>query len=549
MVARNGDVDRAATSVPDRPVLPETAREVDAPATGRAPPKPPLPDDAIQRDKNLSWRNYGQNVELTVGTYYLLSNGASGDTSHGLRAIRTVVNEVEAAHSSVAPVGSRWSFSRTAVNPAAMIDLTRMGMQMPFTADQLAVPPSEVLHVQAGTTIETVLRYVEGSGRELLGMGGNCGQTIGGVIATGSHGGFLRVPGFPDMCRALYVVAERGTLYWLERASRRLISDTFANALQGAGVRVIREDALFEDAVVGLGAFGIVNSVVLDTAPGYFVALDRQQRDLDDKLRAAFFHHDFAQIGRGEPLHFEMVVNPFRCTRGADGRWRGANAAIVTTMDKIPVGQPTTDEQPGPTLNTNELGQLIAEWAHREPETLPQIVDLLVPSLYPLRKVHGPLSWANPLSTVQAPTLSLELGVSSGAADTAFDRICDGLSTLGIRLPGLIGIRQTAGSTATLSMARWPLTYTFEFACLGVAGLQDQLIALLDYLEQAGVVFTLNLGQVVGPSNGPPWLSQQGRMARIYGADNVRRWRLSRARLCPGGTTFRNQLTDGLGLT
>src|SRR6185369_8687778 len=118
-------------------------------------------------------------------------------------------------------------------------------------------------------------------------------------------------------------------------------------------------------------------------------------------------------------------------------------------------------------------------------------------------------SWANPLSTVQAPTLSLELGVSSGAADTAFDRICDGLSTLGIRLPGLIGIRQTAGSTATLSMARWPLTYTFEFACLGVAGLQDQLIALLDYLEQAGVVFTLNLGQVVGPSNGPPWLNQQ----------------------------------------
>lgn len=546
MVVQNAD--QVATSVPDRQVLPEAAREVGALATGRAPPMP-LPDDAIQRDKNLSWRNYGQNVQLTVGTYYLLSNGASGDAGHGLRAIRTVVNEVEAARGSVSPVGSRWSFSRTAVNPAAMVDLTRMGLQMPFTADQIVVPPSEVLHVQAGTTIETVLRYVEGSGRALLGMGGNCGQTIGGVIATGSHGGFPRVPGFPDMCRALYLVAERGTMYWLERASRRLISDTFARTLQGVGVRVIREDALFEDAVVGLGAFGIVHSVVLDTAPGYFVALDRQRRDLDDKLRAAFFQHDFAQIGRGEPLHFEMVVNPFRCTRGADGRWRGANAAIVTTMDKIPVGTPTTDEQPGPTLNTNDLGPLIAGWAHKAPGTLPGIVDLLVPALYPLRKVHGPLSWANPLSTVQAPTLSLELGVSSDAAATAFDRICDGLSALGIRLPGLIGIRQTAGSTATLSMARWPLTYTFEFACLGVAGLQDQLIALLDFLEQAGVVFTLNLGQVVGPSNGPPWLSQQGRMDRIYGAANVRRWRMSRTRLCPGGTTFRNQLTDGLGLT
>src|SRR5262249_36019387 len=118
-----------------------------------------------------------------------------------------------------------------------------------------------------------------------------------------------------------------------------------------------------------------------------------------------------------------------------------------------------------------------------------------------------------------------------------------------IRLPGLIGIRQTAGSTATLSMARWPQTYTFEFACLGVAGLQDQLIALLDFLEQAGVVFTLNLGQVVGPSNGPPWLSQHGRLERIDGANSMRRWRRSRARLCPTGTTFRNQLTDGLGLT
>jgi len=547
MVAQN--VDRVATSVPDGHGLAETARDVGALATGPAPPKPGPSDDAIQRDKNLSWENYGQNVQLTVGTYYLLSNGASGDAGHGLRAIRTVVNEVEAARGSVAPVGSRWSFSRTAVNPAAMVDLTRMGLQIPFTADQIVVPPSEVLHVQAGTTIETVLRYVEGSGRELLDMGGNCGQTIGGVIATGSHGGFPRTAGFPDMCRALYLVAERGALYWLERASRRLISDTFAGALESAGVRVIREDALFEDAVVGLGAFGIVHSVVLDTAPGYFVALDRQQRDLDDELRAAFFQHDFAQIGRGEPLHFEMVVNPFRCTRGADGRWRGANAAIVTTMDKLPVGNPTTDEKPGPTLNTHDLGPLIARWAHAAPSTLPDIVDLLVPALYPLRKIQGPLSWANPLSTVQAPTLSLELGVSSDAAAATFDKICDGLSALGIRLPGLIGIRQTAGSTATLSMARWPLTYTFEFACLGVAGLQDQLIALLDFLEQAGVVFALNLGQVVGPRNGPPWLSQQGRLDRIYGADNVRRWRRSRARLCPSGATFRNQLTDSLGLT
>ena len=63
------------------------------------------------------------------------------------------------------------------------------------------------------------------------------------------------------------------------------------------------------------------------------------------------------------------------------------------------------------------------------------------------------------------------------------------------------------------------------------------------------MAFALNLGQVVGPSNGPPWLGQSGRMARIYGADRLRRWRMSRARLCPSGTTFRNQLTDGLGLT
>jgi len=156
MVAQN--VDRVATSVPDGHGLAETARDVGALATGPAPPKPGPSDDAIQRDKNLSWENYGQNVQLTVGTYYLLSNGASGDAGHGLRAIRTVVNEVEAARGSVAPVGSRWSFSRTAVNPAAMVDLTRMGLQIPFTADQIVVPPSEVLHVQAGTTIETVLR-------------------------------------------------------------------------------------------------------------------------------------------------------------------------------------------------------------------------------------------------------------------------------------------------------------------------------------------------------------------------------------------------------
>jgi hypothetical protein len=541
---------RVAATAPETSPAKASATELADLASRLGTASPPPPDSAIQRDTNFDWQNYGQNLSATVATYYLVSNGTDGSTAHGLSALRAVVQEVEQQGGSLAPVGSRWCFSPAAVNTGAMVDVTRMAIQMPFSADQVTVDPATVIHLQAGTTIQQLLTYVESAGRELLGMGGNCGQTVGGVISTGSHGGFRRTAGFPDAARALFVVAEKGDPYWLERASRPLVSAAFATSLAQAGVAVLREDDLFNDAVIGLGAFGVLNSVVLDTAPAYFVALDRSVFDLDDKLRAAFFQGDFGQIGRAtEPLHFEVVVNPFRCSRGTDGAWRGTQAAHVTLMDKIPVGTPTTDEQPGSTLNDGDLGQIVATFAQLAPVALPPLVDLLIPVLYPNRMVHGPLSWANPLSTTKAPTISLELGVSSDSAAHAFDATMDGMSATGFRLPGAIGMRQTAQSSATLSVAQWPLTFTFEFACLDVAGTADNLTRLLDYLERVGVAFSLNLGQIVGGSNGPPWLALNGRLNRIYGADRVARWKMSRARLCPSGSTFQNQLTRVLGLT
>ncbi|MGF1469556.1 MAG: FAD-binding protein [Sandaracinaceae bacterium] len=535
---------------------PEAMGEAARGDTGGALPGNRTP--TVDRLRNRKWVNYGQNLQTKVDFTYRVFNGNPRSWKNGWQGIVDVVRDVESRGDSLIPMGSRWSFSRAAMNRSCVVDLGVLSRRIRFDAWQTApgVDPDELLHVQGGTLVQRVLTLVERSmGRALAAMGGNCGQAIAGAVATGSHGSFIGRPGYPDLVRALLVVAEGGKTYWLERKSRPVISEAFAEALAagsvgGRKVEVLRDDdALFDDAVVGLGAFGIVHSVVLETVPAYHVALERSRRAASPELMAALFDGDFDAIGLSvDPIELEVVLNPHRLKRQASGEWIGPNAAHVTILEKIPVGPIDPGGPPGASLNDRDLGKMIRGWAQLAPGTVPGLVDLLIPTLYPDRKVRGPLSVAFPLGITRAPTISMEVGVDSSDARRTLDVILGYLSRTGFLLPGALAVRQTRKSTATLSVAAWPTTFTFEFALLGVKGIENDLMKVLDDLESAGIAFRLNLGHIVSDQAGKPWLTAS-RMKAMYGAQQLDRWKKNRARLCPSGKVFRSELTTNLGLT
>ncbi len=514
-----------------------------------APVDPGPPPAGVQLVNNFAWTNYGTNLTTPTGTYYRLSNGPANSAVVGLQAMQWAVRHLAFNGGGGSPVGSSWSFSDVAMNANAMIDIRSMGKQLTFSAADLANPAdaARLLQVQGGTMVQQLITYAENAGRDLIAMGGNCGQTVAGAVSTGTHGGFIGRPGFPDMVRALHLIGEDGKRHWIERPSRPVLSAATKAAYQNAGIGVHDQDEMFfNHAVVSLGAFGLVYSITIDTLPMYWVHVHRESAAFDDTLDKLAFDRDF---GGNVPLDFSVVVNPYAMTL-QNGKWRGGpGSAVPTRIDAAP--QNTAIDPPGSNLQINDLdlGKLLAEAAAAIPPAVPPLVGFLMNQMYGLRDAKGPMSVSYPLALAHAPTVGMEIGVPGPLARGVFGRILAYVQGAPQKLPGIIAIRQTARSQATLSMAQWDPTTTFEFGCLKVPGTEELLGGLLDQLEQQGVPFTLHLGMLHGKdANGQSWLTAQ-RLRNMFGPGNVAAWVAARQTTCPSGKVFSNARSRALGLT
>jgi hypothetical protein len=522
------------------------ARQVEA-----AAPLGPQPD-GVQIMQNYAWENYGTNLATNVATRYRLSNGRVNDANVGLEAIRWAVEHCAQNGGNASISGSTWSFSPVAMSPRATFDITFMAKQLAFDASSLANPAElpSLVQVQGGTMIQQLIAYAENAGRDLIAMGGNCGQTVAGAVSTGTHGGFVDRPGFPDMVRALYVVGEDGHRHWFERASKPVISDARKQVLEAANVSVHRDDSQFNHAVVSLGAFGLIYAVTLETAPTYSIKLHRKQGNFDDALDRATFDRDFSAYGPQPVMDFATVVNPFQMQL-QNGKWRGQNCAVPTVVwpSNVPPVPPPDGGVQKP-LNDQDLAPLLAAAVSAVPAAIPPLVAPLMSTLYGDRDAEGIMSVAYPLSLTHAPTVGMEIGCPGANARDLFGVILDWIQNQAPRpLPGVVAIRQTPKSAATFSIAQFDPTTTFEFACLKVNGIEQLLGGLLDTLEAQPIPFTLHLGMLHGQdSAGQPWLTPT-RFRKMFGANNVNNWIAARIITCPDGHVFSTAATRALGLT
>ena len=103
-------------------------------------------------------------------------------------------------------------------------------------------------------------------------LGGFLGQTIAGAMTTSTHGSDLRLPPLPDLVHAMHVVGQSGQEFWLERRTRPLTDNN--RELTGAitacrDLRIIRDDDLFNMAVVDMGRSSIVYSMVIEACSAF----------------------------------------------------------------------------------------------------------------------------------------------------------------------------------------------------------------------------------------------------------------------------------------
>ena len=155
------------------------------------------------------------------------------------------LRELVASTPRVRALGTRHSFSDVADGPGLLVSTTGLPADLVVSDDGRSVT------VGAGTNYAVLARALDRHGLALLNMGSLPHISVGGAIATGTHGSGLGLGSLASAVSALEIVGPDGSLRTLRRG-----------------------DPTFDGSVVALGALGVVVRVTLDVQPGFRMRQD-----------------------------------------------------------------------------------------------------------------------------------------------------------------------------------------------------------------------------------------------------------------------------------
>lgn len=236
-------------------------------------------------------------------------------------------------------------------------------------------------HVEAGTRIYELYSRLDAveRGFALQTMGGAGGQTIVGALTTGTHGGDVLFPPIADCVKAIHLIAPSlvaidrpgspraavAAEYWLERDSDLPIVDE--TKLQAAypklpeeheGIRVLRDDSLFDAVLVSAGRFGFIYSVVL--VVGHQYCLRQIRRKSNWSQLKSWINNPSSpnfptpvppiNLPPADPRFVQVVINPnVQPSSGEHTCWITFNHKVPVTMNP-----PGREERRGPAIaNSN----------------------------------------------------------------------------------------------------------------------------------------------------------------------------------------------------
>ncbi|TXH20863.1 MAG: FAD-binding protein [Elusimicrobia bacterium] len=210
-------------------------------------------------------------------------------TSSGLSDLVTAIVSAATANQRLMTAGSAWSFENLIQSDGWVLSLKNLNRRLHYVTDGDAPALSEtwrqrqtaahskrrLVHVEAGITLGALSQLLQANRNEawsLPTLGGTNGQTLAGAIATSTHGGECEQAPLSDLVRAIHLVTDGGRQVWIEPRSEAVTDDARLRAvLPYEDTEIIRSDELFNAAVVSMGRFGVIYSVVLEVTQAFNV--------------------------------------------------------------------------------------------------------------------------------------------------------------------------------------------------------------------------------------------------------------------------------------
>ncbi len=277
--------------------------------------------------------------------YEVEAAGGGGDAAarvarldEAARSIKEVVDRHRGEHLHLLAHGKRWSFDEVVTcqdgilethdRLSQFIDATRgpggvpnHGLLFDALSDDVKAEGVELAYVEAGIEIEKLMHALDPLGLALPTAGSSSGQSLAGLLNTGSHGSEFDMPPLPDMIRAVAIVCPDGVIRWVEPSAGVTSDGMHASLLPSA--EVLRDDDAFSAAMVTVGALGVIVAYVIEVrlAYGLWETIESSNWQTTRALigqGGAFFDAP-ADWWMGQPLDpaatyraGEVLINPFR---------------------------------------------------------------------------------------------------------------------------------------------------------------------------------------------------------------------------------------------
>jgi FAD/FMN-containing dehydrogenase len=499
----------------------------------------------ITRDGPQVWQNVHVTVKTQLSDLILVDNSASAGTPQpntmaalrqAARDLDELVRQARAQGKHVRALGSGWALSDIAITDGWLINTKALNGC--FELSDAFFDPSYdqaqrpyVVLAQAGISIAELNVYLEVTGfnglhRALKTSGIGAGQTVAGSVSGNTHGSGLKFGSTPDYVVGIQLVTGTGKSWWIERASKPVLNDAFVSALRA---EPLRDDEVFNAALVSFGSFGIITALAIETSPIYHLEFPPVPEIDFARLKAKL--GTLATVDADDPAapyHYEFIFDPYDKKQ----------IAIETSARKVAYEPGSASPEPvwivrdknGFALGT-ETGTILL----KSPLLSSTQKAALQFKLYRQRAIlDGVRGTSGQVFTAtifyfEGYTESA-LGVSIDDAPTMLDVSCDVIRRLD--QPCISQVRLVHPTKALLGFTcHAPKTAVFEFGLVNDDRFPRFERVLTDALKAAHVPFTFHWSKNSG-------LDREA-VLHMYGADRVARWRAARDQVFQGDATLR----------
>lgn len=459
-------------------------------------------------------------------------------TTGGLQAL---IEEALIHGSSIRALGGGWSFSDVARTDGIVINTRPLNYRFAVAASQTHPnfhgDATNLAFVQCGISVADLSRHLMSRQKSLKTSGASNGQTIAGALSTGTHGSAIDVGAVPDYVVALHLIVSPQRSVWLERASNPIVDDAYPRIF---GAELIRDDALFNAALVSFGSFGIVHGVMVEATDLYFLHASRRLMPLDDGLWQAIEALDFGSIelprpSDQRPYHFQVLLNPFDLDDGA----------YVTVMYKgaIRAGNGTPPGNGSRIVPGDSALEVVGQILQFASVLTPVVANHLVKANYkPYENISGTHAEIFADTTTRGKAASTAMGMALGQVRPAVD--------IALRIireqqaPALVALRFVRASEATLAFTcHRPFTCVLEVDGPQTRQMTGTFRRIWRALDAAGIRYTFHWGKMND-------LDAQ-RVRTLFGQERIDAWLAARRQLLPESRlrqVFANDFLRGLRL-